>query len=269
MKNKTKKILAGACLGVMGMGLMTGCSMTEEQQKALNDIVGKSDQIVELLDKQSKNLSAEEALRLYEFSKTRLIVNKDNVWDNMKMIIHQDDNDEEYGDVTDGEYHFYKFADEKKVFYYKVTSGTDQNEIDGWFDDFVEKEPTPPGSVSSISSYTWYAGYMATAMIGVIDITAQDIVDCKVLDNGNYQITASVLLSESGTDPEGLPCLIDVELTTDGYLVYYNAKSLCSVNGFRYQYLNSTTVKYEYGTLTEAEVQANIDAYIAQEAENN
>ena len=35
------------------------------------------------------------------------------------------------------------------------------------------------------------------------------------------------------------------------------------------QYIVTTSVKYEYGTLTDADVQANIDAYIAQESSNS
>ena len=33
MKNKTKKILAGACLGLVGMGALSGCAMSDNQKK--------------------------------------------------------------------------------------------------------------------------------------------------------------------------------------------------------------------------------------------
>ena len=65
MKNKTKKILAGACLGLVGMGCLTGCSMTDEQKKALDLITDKADEIVNLLEDNmefnNKNLSKAEA----------------------------------------------------------------------------------------------------------------------------------------------------------------------------------------------------------------
>ena len=65
MKNKTKKILAGACLGLVGLGCMTGCSMSKEQKAALDLITQKSDEIVNLLEHNleynNKNLSKEEA----------------------------------------------------------------------------------------------------------------------------------------------------------------------------------------------------------------
>jgi hypothetical protein len=65
MKNKTKKILAGACLGFVGMGCLTGCAMSDEQKAALDLITEKSDAIVNLLEENmeynNKKLSKEEA----------------------------------------------------------------------------------------------------------------------------------------------------------------------------------------------------------------
>ena len=50
MKNKTKKILAGLGLGLVGMGCLTGCSMNDEQLSAINGITEKADNIIELLE---------------------------------------------------------------------------------------------------------------------------------------------------------------------------------------------------------------------------
>lgn len=65
MKNKTKKIFAGAILGLVGVGCLTGCSMSAEQKAALDLITEKSDKIVNLLEDNmeynNKNLSKEEA----------------------------------------------------------------------------------------------------------------------------------------------------------------------------------------------------------------
>ena len=65
MKNKTKKILAGVGLGLVGMGCLTGCSMSDEQKAALDLITEKSDKIVNLLEDNmefnNKNLSKDEA----------------------------------------------------------------------------------------------------------------------------------------------------------------------------------------------------------------
>ena len=46
-----KKILAGACLGLVGAIGLTGCSMSEEQQKSLDLVTSKSDEIINLLEK--------------------------------------------------------------------------------------------------------------------------------------------------------------------------------------------------------------------------
>ena len=51
MKKKTRNILAGTCLGIVGMGCLTGCSMSAEQQTALDLITDKADEIVDLLEK--------------------------------------------------------------------------------------------------------------------------------------------------------------------------------------------------------------------------
>ena len=61
MKNKTKKILAGVGLGLVGMGCLTGCSMTDDQKAALDKVVNKADQIVSLVEKQNKQLTKQEA----------------------------------------------------------------------------------------------------------------------------------------------------------------------------------------------------------------
>lgn len=50
MKNKTKKILAGACLGLVGMGCLSGCALTADQSAALDMVVEKSDKIITLLE---------------------------------------------------------------------------------------------------------------------------------------------------------------------------------------------------------------------------
>ena len=74
MKEKIKKILAGigmgAVLGSSGL-IMTGCGMTDEQQKALDSVVNKADEIIELVDSQNKELSYSEAIRLFEYAKMR------------------------------------------------------------------------------------------------------------------------------------------------------------------------------------------------------
>lgn len=65
MKNKAKKILACAALGLVGMGCLTGCALNSDQKAALDLLTEKSDKIVNLLESNmeynNKNLSKEEA----------------------------------------------------------------------------------------------------------------------------------------------------------------------------------------------------------------
>jgi hypothetical protein len=65
MKNKTKKIIAGLGLALVGGATLTGCSMTEAQQKALDKVVEKTDEIIELvannMTMQNAKLTKEEA----------------------------------------------------------------------------------------------------------------------------------------------------------------------------------------------------------------
>lgn len=86
MKNKTKKILATACMGLVGMGLLTGCSMTDEQKAALDLITEKSDEIVNLLEEnmqlQNSQLSKTDAVELVALAQTKL---KLNIYDELYM----------------------------------------------------------------------------------------------------------------------------------------------------------------------------------------
>lgn len=271
MKEKSKKIMAGLGIGLAlaSGGMLTGCSMSDEQQAALNSVIDKTDQIVELLDKQSKTLSQAEALRLYEFARTRLLVNKDNVWDNLKMIINQDSNEVDHYDTVFGELAFYKFADGRRVAYVKTGTPTNPGQIGGWFEEVVSSDGYQ--TITQKETYSHYASTNTTSGISEFDITEEDIVDCKILDNGNYYVTASLMIEETyGGKTTSYPFLMEVELTADGYLVEYLATAKIPNGGDSLadsvdQYILTTSIKYQYGVLTDAEVQANIDAYKVQE----
>ena len=86
MKNKTKKILAGVGLGIVGMGCLTGCAMTDEQKAAIDLITEKSDEIVNLLEEnmqlQNAQLSKVDAVELVALAQTKL---KLNIYDELYM----------------------------------------------------------------------------------------------------------------------------------------------------------------------------------------
>ena len=51
MKNKSKKLLVAACLGVIGAGCLTGCSMSSEDMEKWDK---KADVIIETLTEQNE-----------------------------------------------------------------------------------------------------------------------------------------------------------------------------------------------------------------------
>lgn len=72
MKNKAKKILAGLSLGLIGVGCLTGCSMSDDQKAVLDLVTEKSDKIVNLLEEnmeyQNTQLSKQEAYEMIVLS---------------------------------------------------------------------------------------------------------------------------------------------------------------------------------------------------------
>ena len=103
---------------------------------------------------------------------------------------------------------------------------------------------------------------MSTIMINFMDITEDNIVDCKILDNGNYYITSVMTLDDI------IPLLIEVEMTADGYLLSHVSNAIMSDDSETEPYILITNVQYKYGVLTDSDVQANIDAYVEQESNN-
>lgn len=51
MKIKTKKILAGICIGIAGMGLLAGCSLSDEQMNAVDKLTKNTETLVDSLDR--------------------------------------------------------------------------------------------------------------------------------------------------------------------------------------------------------------------------
>ena len=111
--------------------------------------------------------------------------------------------------------------------------------------------------------------YLVEMPLGIFNMSEENIVDCNISENGNYEITFSLnyILTIRGETYEH-PCLVVVEVTQDGYLSSVNGLCLIdndnsdSIYGDRY--LSSIEVKYEYGVLSEEDVQSNIDKYKIQ-----
>jgi hypothetical protein len=75
MKNKGKKILAAACLGLVGAGCLTGCAMSDEQKAALDLVTEKTDEIITLIEDNmeynNQKLSKEAAFDMFRQARLR------------------------------------------------------------------------------------------------------------------------------------------------------------------------------------------------------
>ena len=281
MKEKTKKIMAGLGIGLAlatGGTLITGCSdvLTKEQMDKVLTVVDNSDKFMnetlDLLQENNKILDGKAAVKLYNWAMNRLHLNYENVWDNLKITM-----------VNNGAEGLpAKF----ETYYYKLSSGVNvllQKEVDGsgscgyvYHDSTQEAKVFESGgegyaSASPRCSFEYYAYTACTGMTDgmYLTFTEDDVVSCKVNDNNNYVIVLAV----DDFMETGLEGMVDIEITQEGYLntIQYTMiqnmpidKSDPSKGRGDFSIINPT-FKYEYGVLTEAEVQANIDAYNAQD----
>lgn len=283
MKEKTKKIMAGLGIGLAlatGGTLITGCSdvMTKEQMDKVLTVVDNSEKFMnetlDLLQENNKILDGKTAVKLYNWAMNRLHLNYENVWDNLKITMINN-GAEDLNDVTE----------KCETYYYKLSSGVNvllQKEIDGSESYYRYHDSTQEAKVfesggegytlsSTRCSFEYYAYTACTGMVDgmYLTFTEDDVVSCKVNDNNNYVI---VLAVDDFMDT-GLEGMVDIEITQEGYLntIQYTMiqnmpidKNDPSKGMGDYSIINPT-FKYEYGVLTEAEVQANIDAYNAQD----
>jgi len=200
MKNKTKKILAGACLGLVGMGCLTGCAMSDEQKKALDLITEKSDEIINLLEDnmsmQNTKLTKEEAAEkiliarnfwldskydvLLSFTQTQYEGLYDKVLGgpvNAKLYINKNENGfryaETFDDGNDSE-QFYIKQDNVNEVYYSWSSGNSG---------FRQKQYHQAESIGHLHEldilYSFEFG----------EISSEMIKNLEILEDGSYKFT--------------------------------------------------------------------------------
>ncbi|MBO5954635.1 MAG: hypothetical protein J6Q13_01555 [Clostridia bacterium] len=97
MQEKTKNILKGlgvgtlACVGLFGL---TGCSidLSQEQVDKIMYTVDNSDKFMQetldLLEKQNQELDKQQAFDTYNLAKTKVLLNYDNMYDNLKISLN-------------------------------------------------------------------------------------------------------------------------------------------------------------------------------------
>ena len=93
MKKNKKKILAGACLGLVGIGCLTGCSvdLTDAQKDKIMTVVDNSDAFMDetlsLLQEQNSQLDRTNAFKLYELATRRIAYCTQNSLENLKINV--------------------------------------------------------------------------------------------------------------------------------------------------------------------------------------
>jgi len=294
MKEKTKKIMAGLGIGLALVGggfTMTGCTetpVTDDQvdkvftaldnaNKFMEDVISnltnqnqvlvdqneKLENIIVEMENQNQDQLYEDMVKLYDHSVRRMRLNLDNVWDNMRVVVKVNENGEELGQTTE----YYKLENDTNVLLLK------QSDADGVYDycDSNETQEEKLINVGNGSSeiatlkvdFDYYAATWWTGLNNGIMIffDKEEITSVKVLENGNYLIN---VYKDNLFDLDNYKCIYNCELTSDGYLVKIN------MNMWGHNYEKSYYMwNFEYGVLTEAEVQANIDSYNNAQSSTN
>ena len=264
-KSKLNKILAGVGLGVMltgGTMMATGCTnidLTQSQFDKILEVVDNSDKFMnetmDLLQENNKKIDKATAVKMYELAVARLELNYNNVWDSIKVSL--DNQYEDYGYLVDMKIF-------KKANGYRIVAMLYDEDKDGVYDDYDLHDyeiyaNNPSGSTRSSSgeesdlitqlpSASTVISGMLGGIFNVTSIGEKDVVECNILDNGNYQIIA-IGMGDTGGDMGEQKIISECEITSDGYLVsktYYYMEEEDLVN----QTVSKTTVTVEYGTVT-------------------
>ena len=202
MKNKTKKIIAGLGVGLTLAGtslFMTGCSMTEEQQNALNVITTNTETLVEsfdsYLDGQNNKLDKETAYDMLKHAriKSQYILAESNICE-LNVLMK----DELMGNKIMMNMHaIYDFSsNNKKMMVYHDYAEPRNDEIiignynindntKSYMVNYVNDLPV----LNSIDE-SWYANNInpnidALAQTGIRDIEIEDITRVSVREDGS------------------------------------------------------------------------------------
>lgn len=199
MKNKSKKILAGIGLALVGAGCLTGCSMSDEQKKALDLVTEKSDEIISLLEENMKyentQLSKQEAYEMIVLSHSAFefgFVNKVQIKETQKNYygFFEDLRDTEINVidyylngnikylnqtfVSEDPVSTYYLADHENNIYFRWNSKDDYEES--------LEENSPEVTVMGLS-------YYVNQLIDMTAFTADDIYNVEILEDGSWSFS--------------------------------------------------------------------------------
>ena len=203
MKSKTKKILAGACLGIVGMGCLTGCSMSDEQKAALDLITDKSDEIVNLLEEnlnfQNTQLSKQEAYEMivlssnaFEFgfiNKVQINHTYKNYYGYFEDLKDSEINVIDYSNTNNIKYLNQKFVDGNDVRYNYYLADHENNIYLLWNgEDYEEtfEENSPEVTIGSS------IGNFVNSLIDISTFTSDNVYGVDILEDGTYNFSVLV-----------------------------------------------------------------------------
>ena len=262
-KSKLNKILAGVGLGVMltgGTMMATGCTnidLTQSQVDKILEVVDNSDKFMnetmDLLQENNKKIDKATAVKMYELAVARLELNYNNVWDSVKVSL--DNQYEDYGYLVDMQIF-------KKTNGYRIVAMLYDEDKDGVYDDYELHDyeiyaNNPSGStrssggeesglITTIPSASSVISGLLGGLLNVTSIGEKDVVECNILDNGNYQIIA-VGMGDTGGGEQKI--ISECEITCDGYLVSKTYYYMDEVDESQ-KSVSKSTVTVEYGTVT-------------------
>jgi len=295
MKDKTKKIMAGVGIGLALAGsgmLMTGCTDIPVTQDQVNkvfesldnannfmsettDIISNQNEkldnlsnyledlnetlenqnqeltnIKNILSEEDQELLVETALKKYNYAINKLLLNIDDVWDN--VIIG-----EQGSEGVINEVHIFRKSDDSRVGYFYNVNSVVGSQVTNYFYDTNGNVLCLDYDYKVIMLFQMYAKYDKE-----LQLNKENVLECKVLENGNYFLT---IVDEWQEENYSTPVVVDCEITQDGLLV---SKHYYFMNDIGVQSLVLSNIDlgvyFKYNVLTETQVQANIDAYNAQ-----
>ncbi len=259
MKDKTKKVIKsiGACtLACLGAVAFTGCDMKLEDDQ-LNKITNTIEST--LTPQTTMALNKEQAWDLVQLAEAKLNANANGIRDNLKVTIENSTWDDivteylfcdEFGNYTA----INKFSEHTLDFnlyftfkgasyeYYHEQQGTSRLESSGSANDLEKTFNFDEVSQTRENS-----------------ITSDDIVECRLLDNGNYLI--SFLKDERpANSAENKPytqTVVETEITPDAVKVSescYIVKNTGTGDTNLLEYFN-VKISYSYNVVTPADYQ--------------
>ena len=249
MNNKIKNILAGACLGLVGIGCLTCCSMSDEQKKALDLVTEKSDEIVNLLEEnleyKNKQLSKEDAaekillarsrwklLQFDEFEYSMIQNSYYGMFDKLKSTYTSD--------ATTPWRWIYRNTEDTKVFATAEGVEFDSIRLSNFNENKTLEWSAGENSFTDreYDSYDFLINIDVLDQIGITTITSEQIKDIEIVENG---YVFRVLIEEDNSYSE-----VTFNVTFDNYITSFIVKNIMTDEYNGESWLESWLIECQY-----------------------